>query len=298
MALLGSGEMNLKPLTIISGNPSPTNKRYKRALKGLSLSAVLRKRIGASMTVEAVVALPVFLFFLLNLASLMEMMRLHGNLQLALWNAGNQTALYGSLLENETATALFSGAYIKGRMTSILGREYLEESPLENGAAGMVVWANPLQDEEDILDVTVSYRVAPVSSFMGSPAFYMSNHYYAHLWNGYNVTADEPEAEMVYVTETGTVYHGSRDCTHLSLSVRKVPSGDLGQQRNQWGRTYGACAKCAMGEMPETLCITGEGECYHYDEKCAALKRTVIVLPLTEAQKSYRSCSRCGGKQH
>lgn len=297
MALLGRGEMNLKPLTIISGNPSPTDKRYKRALKGLSLPVALRKNVRAGMTVEAVMALPVFLFFLLNLASLMEIMRLHGNLQLALWNAGNQTALYGTLLDNETAASLLSGVFIRGQMTGLLGEDYLEDSPLENGAAGILVWANPQQGAEDILDVTVSYRAAPVSGFIGFPAFYMSNHYYAHLWNGYDVTGNATATEMVYVTETGTVYHKTRDCTHLSLSVRKVTAAELGQQRNQWGRSYGACGKCAVGGMPEILYITGEGECYHYDEKCAALKRTVIALPLVEAQKSYRSCSRCGGAQ-
>ncbi len=297
MTLLGRGEMNLKPLTIISGNPSPTDKRYRRALKESSLPTSLSMAVRASMTVEAVLALPVFLFFMLNLASLMEMMRLHGNLQLALWNAGNQTALYGTLLENETAAALISGVSIKGQITGLLGEEYLEESPLENGAAGLLVWANPQQAKEDILDVTVRYRVKPMSSFIGFPAFYMSNHYYAHLWNGYEVSGDTAETEMVYVTETGTVYHRKRDCTHLSLSVRKVAAEEVGQQRNQWGRRYDACEKCAVGRMPTILCITEEGECYHYDEKCGSLKRTVIVLPLTEAQKSYRSCSRCGGVQ-
>lgn len=301
MALLWSGGNCSKRFTN-SGNPSPTKKGYLkdfaqnlfRTIMGLSPFTAFPRKLKAGMTVEAAVALPVFMLFFLNLASLMEMMRLHGNLEFALWEAGNGAALYGSVPEEEKAAAALSAFYIKNRMLSTLGGEYLERSPLEGGASGLLVWANLLQDEKDILDVTVSYSAAPVSGFVGFPAFRMENHYYAHLWNGYEIPRNAAAGEIVYVTETGGVYHRDRSCTHLLLSVRQVGAGGVAEQRNLWGRAYGPCERCACGERPDSVFITDEGESYHYRESCSGLKRTVYARTLAEVQGYYRRCSRCG----
>lgn len=303
MALLWSNKKNLKPVNQL-GNPSPTIKRYLNDfaqkllcfIKGTSLFAAFQTKIGAGMTVEAAIALPIFLLFFLNLASLMEMMRLHGNLQFALWETGNEAALYECVVGDEEAAALLSAFYIRNRMIETLGSEYLEQSPLENGTAELVVLTNPVEASEDILDVTVSYRVAPVSGFIGFPSFRMSNYYYAHLWNGYELPGTVKESRIVYVTENGTVYHKDRNCTHLLLSIEQVDAEAVGKMRNQWGRAYGPCEKCSRGGMPDRVYITSEGECYHYSTGCAGLKRTVFALTLTEAQERYRSCSRCGEK--
>lgn len=302
MALLWSGNNNLQLITE-SGNPSPTNQRHLtdfaqnliRAIGGLSLFTAFSKKLRAGMTVEAAVLLPMLLLFFLNLASFLEIMRLHGNIQFALWKTGNEAALYGSVLEDDNAASLVSAFYIKNQIAATLGTEYLEQSPLKNGAAGLQVRADLLQDEEDVLDITVSYSVAPVSGFIGFPAFQMKNHYYAHFWNGYGIPEDAAAGEIVYVTETGTVYHKSRNCTYLLLSVRQVSADGVKERKNQWGRAYGPCARCACGVMPEFVYITDEGECYHYSSGCSGLKRTVHAATLAEVQGKYRSCSRCGG---
>ena len=54
--------------------------------------------LAGSMTVEAALVLPVFLFFFINLSASLEMIRLYGNLEYALHGAGNEVCLYGSLL--------------------------------------------------------------------------------------------------------------------------------------------------------------------------------------------------------
>lgn len=285
-----------------SGNPSPTNIEYIKefaqnllcAIKGSSLLHLLRKKLRAGMTVEAAAVLPIFLFFFLNLAGLMEVMRLHGNLQFTLWGAGNEAALFGCVLEDEAAGRFLSSFYIRSQMVQKLGEEYLESSPLENGLSELKVITKPLSSSESILDVEVFYRVTPFFAFIGFPSFQMSNCYYAHLWNGYEIPETVVENEVVYVTENGVVYHKDRNCTHLLLSVQKVGTKAIPELRNQWGRTYGSCAKCVRGDSPNEVFITREGECYHYDEGCSGLKRTVRAIRLEEAQKRYRCCSRCG----
>lgn len=285
-----------------SGNPSPTNMKYIKkiaqnllcAIKGSSLLRLPEKKLKAGMTVEAAAVLPLFLLFFLNLASLMEAVRLHGNLQFALWSAANEAALYGCAVENETADKFLSILYIRNQIIEKLGKEFLENSPLENGISELKVLTNPMDSAEGILDVTICYRVAPLSAFAGFPSFEMKNSYYAHLWNGYEIPEAEMENEVVYVTENGEVYHKDRNCTHLLLSVEKVRTESIEKLRNQWGRIYGPCAKCARGEKPREVYITKEGECYHYYTECAGLKRTVRAIRLEEAKEYYRCCSRCG----
>lgn len=284
-----------------SGNPSPTNIEYIKefaqnlpsAIKGSSLLHLLRKELKAGMTLEAAVALPLFMFFFLNLISLMEAMRLHGNLQFALWSAGNEAALYGCAIEDEKAGKFLSSLYIRSQMVQKLGEEYLEASPLENGLSELKVMTKPLSSSESVLDVEVSYRVNPFCAFIGFPSYQMSNCYYSHLWNGYEIPETAVENEVVYVTENGVVYHKDRNCTHLLLSVQKIRTKDIRELRNQWGRIYGSCAKCVRGESPNEVYITREGECYHYYAGCAGLKRSVRAMQLEEAQASYRCCSRC-----
>ncbi len=249
------------------------------------------------MTVEAAIALPLFLLFFLNLASLMEMMRLHGNLQTALWGAGSKAAVYACVAEEETAAAsVLSSLYIKEQLVQSLGDGYLEDSPLQNGAAGLLVIPDLQEASGDVLSIKVSYSVAPFSALTGFPAFRMSNVYYGHIWNGYEIPDTASEEEIVYVTENGTVYHLSRNCTHLLLSVREVAYSAVEELKNQWGRSYGACDRCAKGEAPENVFVTDEGECFHYSDGCAGLKRTVKAIPLQEAVMTYRLCSRCGGE--
>ena len=51
---------------------------------------VFKKQIGAGMTVEACLLLPLFLFFFVNMGCAIEMIRLHGNLQFSLWQLGSR----------------------------------------------------------------------------------------------------------------------------------------------------------------------------------------------------------------
>ena len=54
------------------------------------------------MTVEAAVILPLMLFFVIQLTSTIELLRLHGNIQTALWKYGRQAAVMGYLYQEVT----------------------------------------------------------------------------------------------------------------------------------------------------------------------------------------------------
>lgn len=309
------------------GNPSPTEqdidtsfaqnleKSANRSIEGTSLAAFLRRKLCAGMTVEAAVALPIFLFFLLNLSCAIEMIRLHGNLQTALWETGHRLAVYGHALgreetlrsmESEDGSAwwkemagiAFSCTFIRNQLTDYLGEEYLDASPLTRGAAGLQFWESEILRQKDEMEIVVTYEVSPWCSLAGFYSFRMANRYYAHIWNGYDITRVRGENEellaTVYVTETGKVYHTGRSCTHLLLSIREVTADTVGSCRNENGGKYYECEKCRGEAATGILYIAREGDRFHYNRDCSGLKRTIFAILLKDAG-DYRACSRCSG---
>lgn len=310
------------------GNPSPTEqdisidpglaqdleKTVPLSVEKTLPCAFLTRKLRAGMTVEAAIALPVFLLFLLNLGSAIEMIRLHGNLQTALWETGNQLAVYGYALGNEEslrsmeqgedpwwkelAGIAFSYLYIKNQMVDYLGEEYLESSPLSHGTDGLQFWESEIVQSNGEMEITLTYGVSPWCSITGFFPFRMANRYHAHIWNGYDIVGDsggnEEDLVTVYVTETGSVYHRDRSCTHLCLSIREIAAGTQGNYRNENGGKYSECEKCRGEPATGTFYITREGDCFHYSRECSGLKRTVFSILLKDAG-DYRPCSRCGG---
>lgn len=337
---------------------------------------LLVKELRAGMTVEASIVLPLFLFFFMNLASSIEMIRLHGNLQLALWKTGNELAVYGYALDSgispdevqagggqgegtqagqgqeevtqagqgreevtqegggqgegtragqgqEEVTqegggqgegtqvreaqeeswwrrlsgAVFSSVFVKAQMVHLLGEDYLNSSPLRSGTDSLMLWESEVFGTEDTIDLVVTYSVAPWIKTAGFMSFRMANRYYGHIWNGYAISGQAQAGETVYVAENGQVYHLDRSCTHLKLSVREISPEALDAARNNYGKRYEACEKCAQGRRTEIVFITGEGDKYHYNRACPGLKRTVSPMLKQDAEKRYRPCSRCGTKK-
>lgn len=293
-----------------------------RSVKGTSLFASFSRPVNAGMTVEAAIVLPLFLFFFLNLGCAIEMIRLHGNLQLALWQIGNRLSVYGyavdsgedpqgeELLQNgeqenewwkDLAGIALSATFVKDQIIHSAGEAYLNQSPLVNGAEGLQLWESQIFGSGDEISIVVTYSVSPWSRLIGFDSFRMSNRYYSHIWNGYGLSDSSnagngpEESQTVYVTETGSVYHLTQDCTHLKLSTRPVSTASVGGERNQNGGKYYPCERCAGGNATGVCYITSEGNRYHYDSGCSGLKRTVNAMPLNQAVESgYTPCSRCG----
>ena len=111
---------------------------------------------------------------------------------------------------------------------------------------------------------------------------------------GYVIYADGKK--LVYVTDTGVVYHKNPHCTHLDLSIHAAASSELNSLRNESGGKYHACEKCVHGSsMGGSVYITDQGDRYHNSLTCSGLKRTVYTARISEVP-GKRACSKCGGK--
>lgn len=97
--------------------------------------------------------------------------------------------------------------------------------------------------------------------------------------------------EMVYVTQTGSVYHLYEDCSHIKLSIKTVDYTQLSHLRNTNGGIYHACEKCKPTEGG-VVYITDDGDRYHSNSKCSGIKRSVQKISLSKVA-GKNVCSRC-----
>ncbi len=264
-----------------------------------------------SMTVEASIVLPLFLFLCLNLSGAIEMIRLHGNLCLGLWDAGSMICTAGILqeewepdelgeIEEELGDVAISYLFVRSDLVEYVGETYLEESPLADGASSLNFLESEIIRSGDLVDLRMTYRVSPLYDPEGVLSFRMANRFYGHLWNGYDVTGEgDPHSQeaYVYVTADSEVYHLTTACTHLKLSIRAVGPDEIGEETNRNGDHYTPCEICGKGKKPDTYYVGAEGDRYHYSLECYTLSRTYWSVPLSEAEVSYRPCSRCGKEQ-
>lgn len=103
---------------------------------------------------------------------------------------------------------------------------------------------------------------------------------------------EEKKVDIVYVTETGTVYHESRACSYLNIVVRAVSATQVEQERNSSGRKYTLCERCGGKEATGTVYISAGGEKYHLAAACPGLKRTVLEKERDEVE-GMPACHKC-----
>ena len=151
-------------------------------------------------------------------------------------------------------------------------------------------------DEITLPDV---YSYSPVGALIPLPKVWMHNTVKVHAWTGAEESgkgsgnSTEPE-EMVFVTESGSVYHTKASCRYLNLSITQVSGSSVSQRRNDNGEKYSPCETCSRHQNPSgTVYITGSGNRYHNDASCSGLKRTVRLVKKSQLGDMH-VCSKCG----
>ena len=256
----------------------------------------------ASMTVEACFVLPFFLFAFLNVISIVEIYRLQGNMSAAMHDTAKQMAVYGYEYREVGGSAGMAESmgltylYAAGRVQAKLGTDYLNKSPLAGGFSAVSWLRSSVMREDDCIDLVAEYRVAPPAAVVGYHQRVLYNRIRTRAWTGYDNAAHGAggivEEEIVYITPEGTVYHRSRGCSYLKLSIVAVDKTFLDTQRNQDGSKYYPCGECG-DTCADTVYITDYGNRYHATLGCSGLKRTVMAVPISEAG-SRGACSKCG----
>lgn len=238
-----------------------------------------------SFTLETALVLPIFLLAMVMVLYLFWIMQI----QYIVGNSLDRAVAESSLV-NE-----ISPQKVKNLTKAVFYKELTRQKcPLSRitGGIGGFSWKNTKVDEEYI-DVLVTYRVKWPIRFFGKTEIKLSDGCRMHRWTGNQKTEGQKKyQEWVYITPTESVYHLSRECTHLKLSVKPAASERLKTDLKQ----YVPCGHCTEKKKKSSVIyITEEGMCYHVKIDCSGLKRTVYMI-LKSQTGARNPCLRCGGK--
>lgn len=253
------------------------------------------KRCRGSLTVEAALVLPIFLFLSISLISVIEIMNCYIEMEYAVHETAREIAIaYYPFRESEEVNETVVELMAEGILIDKLGIKGINNMPIKNGLAGINVFRSEVTNSD--LDLIVTYRVTPLLNIFGVGEMTLISRAKIHLWTGYELPKDKSvETEYVYVTDYRSVYHTRSDCSHLYLEVKNVSLGDIDKLRNDEGKKYTPCKICVgetSGLNGDVIYVTSHGSSYHNTDSCSGLKRTVHKVKLEEVA-GLPMCQRC-----
>jgi len=249
---------------------------------------------AGSITIEAALIIPIFLFAALCLIYVLEIHAIQTTIRMAAHTAAKEVAQQMAVLP-DIETGLFHNNLIRAAEP-----EKLNRSSIVNGSKGIRCWKTKV-NALDQLEVCIEYKIAlPFPDFVEAH-LECQEIFLVKCWTGYRKgNADDRSSEntVVFVTEQGSVYHTDLECSYLKLSTQFVPGDLLENLRNKDGSRYTACAGCISGHFHSGggYYVTDYGECYHSSLNCSGLKRTIYSITMEEAA-GKGGCSKCT-KQH
>lgn len=298
------------PDTSINSSKKQNKLFTKFPIKGISVLSFFKSYSckSGSMTIEAAIVLPLFLFFFINLLWIIEIYRLHSTLLSALRETGYRLAVYGyaydaivdeeddSGLEAIVENIVFSELFVRNQIEKLVGEEFLENSPLTYGKKGLLFFETSLLQQNDIIDLVLVYQVSPFIDIAGFLRTGLYTRYYGRAWTGYDVEQNDSSQneQVVFVAQNGIVYHTDKACTYISLTIEEVSAFLVNHLRNEYGSSYRPCDICVVGNSGKTVYVTKSGDCFHLRRNCSGLSRYIFHIPYNEAKQKYKKCSRCG----
>lgn len=284
----------------------PRIKRKKRNCKPFvpkRISSVISITHEGSLTIEAALVIPIFLFAIIAVLSFTDILRLQMKTDSAMAQCAKELAVYGYAQESLLGEAiddipfgvetLFSESYVRNRVISELGKDYLSGSPA--GGSGAIHFVGSRIMEDDRIELRSVYYVTPFFALSPKSGFLTGTCAVARAFTGYDnlsAVSDTDKEEFVFITPEGTAYHKSRSCHYLDLSIEKVFMEDISGIRNKDGSIYYACPLCKGAGNGTTVFVTDYGNRYHRDVLCSGLKRTVEMVPISETGGRH-PCSKC-----
>ena len=272
-----------------------------------ALSSASTFRTKGSLTVEAAMILPLFLFFMVILMLPMGVMKEGRRIQTALEAAGEEISQYAYVLDRLKLGESLDSSGIDG-----FSEEFLDGLTEEGillyarkqveGRAGFTrlesvsfARSSVLRDEETI-DLIMDYRVRIPFSVFGLNSIPMAARSCRRAWigqEGGRNRKDGQEDELVYIGRTSTRYHRQRTCHYLYNEIKEISFKEVENVRNLAGGKYKPCSICGrFAEENGSVFIMPSGERYHSDRNCSSIMAYVEAVPLSEVFH-MGACSYC-----
>ncbi len=239
----------------------------------------------ASITIEAALTISIFLLITIALSSFLTM--IYGQLytEEIINNVSMETSKAKYFVrydkkDGEKYKTMAEVGYISARVLSDVKK---------NGK--LLYGLNPAQSSMDngVVDVVLSYKTnIPFTSY----SWKVTQRAKTKDWTGIDLTKSN---EIVYVTKYGTVYHRSKECKHLIITIREVTLAQSNLLRNKGGHKYTRCSYCVKKNLSElsNVFITPDGDRYHTSLDCLGLTRSVMEVDIKDVGNK-KPCSSCG----
>lgn len=265
-------------------------------------SKKLRKAsFAASLTVECAMVLPIFMFTMFSLIHLISALNFSSVMSASLCETATEYAKYAYAYEKGITAGGLGGRVVgltaaRSSVISHVGSRFIDDSPVLNGASGISFLRSSVLDGNEMIDLTADYRIKTSYDILGFVSIPVTDAARVRAFTGYdnshNNNGERGEEErIVYITETGSVYHSSLSCRHLKLNIMSTTVERVGDRRANDGSRYYPCS-CASGIRSGTVYITDDGNRYHGTLSCHALKRTIKEIPISKAG-GRRPCRDC-----
>lgn len=279
-------------------NKNQQTSYIKRALSGISF---IQK---ASMTVEAAVVIPIFIFCMANILWSFQMLEAQSQIETMIHQIGNEVAFYGyaqkyipDQLSNGITGALLTEGVIRQKLVCKINESKGVSKSIKGHADGISLLGSTIMGENDVIDLKVNWGIAPFANNQNMNVFSLGCRYYGKAFTGYDVSLytsnSNDEDPIVYITKDGSVYHRNRNCSYLNPEIEGIPKVAVDACRNKDGAKYHPCESCKPSSISSVVYVTGYGTRYHSSATCSGLKRTIYTVPLSEVG-GRGPCSKCG----
>ena len=283
------------PLHGISSDNSISFTSDKRVYKTIPFSNM------GSATIEAAIIIPLFLFAAFSIFTLCNILQTKE----IIYEGIQETAQYLAEYQYEyiTLEEALSGSSQSGfagtntvtaklKLEGYIDDEEIVDKYVSGGMDGLIFKEAYFNSDDGYIYLNLQYDLKVNIPIIGNITWQETEQVQQKAYVGL-VSGDtniDDEDIYVYITETGEVYHRSRQCYHISLTIIKVSENSL----NTTYSGYEACELCAQGrDSSGNIYITETGNKYHYSIGCSGLKRTVMRVKLSDVT-GMPACSECG----
>lgn len=234
-----------------------------------------------NVVVEVTMVLPFFIFGMLTFFHM-------GKAKLAeqiVYEAAVETAEY---LAEEAYLEVYNPASPYMRIRQYIDDNELVKKYIQNGIDGIYISGYSEPDEKNQITITVCFKTAITVPFFKELTALRTFEITQQVYVGdKDLTSEDHEQKdvFVFITDNRDVYHTSRDCSHLLLSVHAASMITACEN-------YSPCEFCGKDWQGGVVFITDDGNRYHGSMHCSGLKRTVYRVKKSQVG-GLPGCSRC-----
>ena len=285
----------------------------KKAFLPVSGCRISRKkqRAAASLTLEAALALSLFIFAVVCMILPMKIMNTDRRIQAALEAVGEDYSRYAYLkemLEKGTAADIPGAGEFAKSFCSYLApgaaegyAQLMVMQHLDTNAVKHVrMLRSAILEDGETFDLILDYEVQMPFPVLGIGKIERTARCRRRAWigkpgkdGGFGGGGNDLDDEVVYVGKYSTRYHRNWSCHYLDNNLVPVAYEQVDGMRNDSGGKYYGCRVCGRNAgTGSTVYIMPSGTSYHTTKNCTAINAYVRAVRLSEVVH-LGACSYC-----